>query len=82
MLIIIRMEPYQVARIGTTASHFSALVYSLVWISNDEVPSVATLLSFGLVYLGEWTKSRHFSCFFSIQIQKQIRILFFVSQAR
>jgi hypothetical protein len=53
MLLIIRMEPYQVARIGTTASHFSALVYSLVWISNDEVPSVATLLSFGLVYLGE-----------------------------
>ncbi len=49
-----RLEPSKVARVGTTATMFGALIYSLLW-TSEEIPNAPTLLSFMLIYFGEQT---------------------------
>lgn len=46
------MDAWQVARIGTCASHFSAFIYSRVWLTMDEDANIATIISFALIFIG------------------------------
>lgn len=51
-IVFTRLEPSKVTRVGTTASMFGVLLYSLLW-TTEEIPNTATFVAFTLIYLGK-----------------------------